>query len=91
MLTLTEDATQAIEALVGDRPGAGLRVFPEHIDSDNLQLGVTISDAPEPSDEVVEQSGCQVFVDHEVVPLLDGRTLDVRPTEGHEVRFAFVM
>lgn len=90
MLTLTEDATHAIQGLVGDRPGAGLRIFSQNLDAGHLQFGLSISDGPEPSDEVVEQSGCQVFLDEQVAPLVDGRTLDARPTEGQRVEFAFV-
>jgi Fe-S cluster assembly iron-binding protein IscA len=90
MLTLTDGATQAIKGLVGDREGAGLRIFPGQSDNDELRLGVSISDAPEPTDEVVEQSGCQVFLDEQVAPLVDGRTLDAAPADGERVQFAFV-
>ena len=90
MLRLTHDATQAIQGLVGERPGAGLRIFSQNSDSNELQFGLSISDGPEPTDEVVEQSGCQVFLDQQVAPLVDGRTLDARPAEGQRVQFAFV-
>jgi Fe-S cluster assembly iron-binding protein IscA len=90
MLTLTEGATQAIHDLVGERPGAGLRIFSQNSDSDQLQLGLSISGGPEPTDEVVEQEGCHVFLDEQVAPLVDGRTLDARPAEGQRVEFAFV-
>jgi Fe-S cluster assembly iron-binding protein IscA len=90
MLTLTEGASQAIQGMVGDRPGAGLRIFSRHSENDELQLGLSISDVPEPTDEVVEQSGCQVFLDSQVAPLVDGRTLDAHPTDGQRVQFAFV-
>jgi len=90
MLTLTEGATEVIHELVGDRAGAGLRIYSQHPDGEGLQLGLTISDSPEPTDEVVEQAGCHVFVDEQVVPLLDGRTLDARPVEGERVEFSFV-
>jgi len=90
MLTLTDGATQAIQDLIADRPGAGLRIFCRNSDTDSLQLGLSISDAPEPTDEVVEESGCQVFLDQEVVPIVDGRTLDANPAEGQMVKFAFV-
>jgi Fe-S cluster assembly iron-binding protein IscA len=89
MLTLTDDATNAIQGLVGDRPGAGLRIYSQNSDSDQLLFGLSISDGPEPTDEVVEQSGCHVFLDEQVAPLVDGRTLDARP-EGQQVQFAFV-
>ncbi len=90
MLTLTDGATQAIQELVGEREGAGLRIFAQNPDSDQLQLGLSISEAPEPTDEVVEQSGCQVFLDEQIAPLVDGRTLDAQPADGQRVQFAFV-
>ena len=90
MLTLTEDAAQAIQSLVGDHPDAGLRIFPQNTDGDNLQLGLSISGSPEPTDEVVQQSGCQVFLEQQIAPLVDGRTLDASPTEGQGVQFSFV-
>ncbi len=89
MLTLTEGATEAIHGLVGDRPGAGLRIFTRP-DADELRLALSIADGPQPSDEVVEQSGCQVFLDQQVAPLVDGRTLDAHPGDGQRVRFDFV-
>jgi Fe-S cluster assembly iron-binding protein IscA len=89
MPTLTEDATEAIKELVGDRQGAGLQIFPGQTENEELQLGLSISDAPEPTDEVIEQWGCQVFLDQQVAPLLNGRTLDAA-AEGRQVHFAFV-
>jgi iron-sulfur cluster assembly protein len=89
MLTLTEGATEVIHGLVGEREGAGLRIFPESFDLNQLRLGLSVSDSPEPTDEVIEQSGCQVFLDQQVALLVDGRTLDARPTEGERVEFAF--
>ncbi|MGH8981015.1 MAG: Fe-S cluster assembly protein HesB [Acidimicrobiales bacterium] len=90
MITLTDDAVRAIDGLVGERPSAGLRIFSQRSPEGSLQLGLSISQSPEPSDEVVSQSGCQVFLDHEAAPLVDGRTLDAVPTDGEEVRFSFV-
>lgn len=92
MLTLTDEATEAIQGLVGSRPGAGLRIFPESpmANGDEAQLGLSISDEPEPTDEVVEKSGAKVFLDQEVAPLVDGRTLDARPMGDQKVQFAFL-
>lgn len=90
MLTLTEGATDAIKGLVADYPGAGLRIFSGPYENEELRLGLTISDAPEPTDEVVEQSGCQVFLDEQVAPLVDGRTLDAAPVDEGRVQFAIV-
>lgn len=92
MLNLTDSATQAIQGLVGNQPGAGLRIFPQQSDrEDELRFGLSVCDGPERTDEVVEQSGCQVFLDQQVAPLVDGRTLDAVPTEGDRFQFAFVV
>ena len=90
MLNLTDGATEAINGLVAERPGAGLRIFPQQSDDDDLRLGLAISASPEPTDEVVEQAGCHVFLDQQVAPLIDGRTLDAVPTGGDRYQFAFV-
>lgn len=88
MLSLTEGAVEAIHGLVGDRPEAGLRIFARD-DAGEMKLALSISDSPEPTDEVVEQSGCHVFLDQQVAPLVDGRTLDAVEGEGRGFRFGF--
>ena len=93
MLTLTDEATEVIQGLVGSRPGAGLRIFSEpsmSSNGDQAQFGLAISDGPEPTDEVVEQSGAYVFLDQQIAPLVDGSTLDARPMEGEREQFAFL-
>lgn len=92
MLNLTDDATRAIDGLVGNRgPDAGLRITSEHVQDGKVQLAVSIADRPEPTDEVVEQSGCRVFLDAQAAPVVDGATLDTVETGGERaVRFAFV-
>jgi len=89
MLTLTEGATEAIQGLVGDRPGAGLRIFPHASDSGEVHLALSVTDGPQPTDEVVEQSGCNVFLDEQVAPIVDGRTLDAHELDGEKVQFDF--
>jgi iron-sulfur cluster assembly protein len=91
MLTLTDHATDAIQELVRDRPGAGLRIFSQpSSNSDDVELGLEVADGPQPSDEVVEQAGCRVFLDHQVALLVDGQVLDAPSVEGEMVRFALL-
>lgn len=90
MLNLTDDATRAIQGLIGDRPGAGLRIFSHGRDSDGIHVGLAPSEQPEKSDEVVTQAGWRVFLDQQVAPLLEGRTLDATLTEGNTAQFAFL-
>jgi hypothetical protein len=65
-------------------------ICPRPSDSSELELGPTIADDPQPTGEVVEQSGCHVFLDQQVAPLIYGRTLDAHPVDGQKVRFDFV-
>jgi Fe-S cluster assembly iron-binding protein IscA len=44
------------------------------------------AEGPEDRDEVVEEQGVQVFLEPEVVPLLDDKLLDAE-LDGDEVRF----
>ena len=91
MLTLTDHAAEAIHELVRDRPGAGLRIFSQpSSDTHDVELGLEVADGPQPTDEVVEQGGCQVFLDEQVAPLVNGQVLDAPLLEGDRVRFAFV-
>jgi Fe-S cluster assembly iron-binding protein IscA len=87
MLTLTAEAAQAINSLVANQPGAGLRISSQSEDGNQVQLGLTVTDRPAPSDQVIEEQGTQVFLDEEVVPLLDNKTLDARITDDQEVAF----
>jgi Fe-S cluster assembly iron-binding protein IscA len=80
MLTLTNDAAVAIQHLVSDQPGAGLRISPQSVDGSELQLGLSVVVGPAATDEVIDEQGCRVFVDEQVTPLLDGKTLDVQTT-----------
>jgi Fe-S cluster assembly iron-binding protein IscA len=90
MLTLTMEAAEAIHGLCGDQPGAGLRISSQSTDGDRVQLGLTLTDRPAPTDQVIEEQGSQVFLDEEVAPLLDGKTLDAQITSDQEVAFRLV-
>jgi iron-sulfur cluster assembly protein len=91
MLTLTDHATEAIQELVRDRPGAGLRIFSQpSSNTHDVELALEVADAPQPTDEVVEQAGCHVFLDQQVAPLVEDQVLDAPSVEGQMVRFAFV-
>jgi Fe-S cluster assembly iron-binding protein IscA len=86
MLTLTSQAAQAINALLADQPGAGLRIS-QVVDGDQRQLGLTVSATPAPDDQVIEQDGSHVFVDNQVAPLLEGKTLDAQINAERQVAF----
>ena len=87
MLTLTRDAANVIQDLVADHPGAGLRICSNPVDEERVELGLAVTASPEPTDKIVDDQGSQVFLDCEVAPLLEDRTLDVEVSEDREVAF----
>lgn len=89
MLTLTKEAAQAINALMADQPGGGLRIS-EVMDGDQAQLGLSVASAPAPTDQVIEQQGSHVFVDDQIAPLLDDKTLDARIDGEHQIAFTLL-
>ena len=64
MLTLTENASNAVTTIVGQAAGdsadAGLRIAE---DPASVSLGLAVVESPLPGDEVVEESGARVFLD----------------------------
>ena len=90
MLTVTTNAAHAINAVLGEVPQGGLRISPASANGDELQLQVAVVEAPAPTDEVVEGQGTHVFIDRQVAPLLDGKTLDADVGADRGVRFAIV-
>jgi iron-sulfur cluster assembly protein len=90
VLTISPAATEAIKGLIAasDLPeNAGIRIssHPQGPGSFELSLAPEAGEA----DEVVEEQGATVFVDDEVAPLLEDKTLDAQ-TEGEQVAFRIV-
>lgn len=88
MLTLTDQATAVIDALVHQPSlpdGAGLRISTG--DAGDESLAVTTAAAPEPSDEVLEDRGARVFLDPGAVAMLDDKILDASVSDGGRVQF----
>jgi iron-sulfur cluster assembly protein len=90
VLTISPAASEAIKGLIAasDLPeNAGIRIssHPQGPGSFELSLAPEAGEA----DEVVEQQGAIVFVDDEVAPILDDKTLDAQ-TEGEQVAFTIV-
>jgi len=88
MLTVTSEAAEAINALVADQPGAGLRISSESIDGDHITLGLAVTDTPAPTDQVIEEHGSHVFVDNQAATLLNDKILDAQITDDREVAFS---
>ncbi len=84
MLTLTPDATEAIERIL-EAPsvpeGAGIRITPAAPTADapiGRALQVTVAEQPDESDEVIEEEGARVFVEDTVTEYLADKELDAR-------------
>jgi iron-sulfur cluster assembly protein len=90
MLTLTTEAVIAIQSLVSDQEGAGLRISSRSDDGNRLQLAVAVVEAPAPTDEIIEGEGSFVFVDEHAAPLIDGRTLDARSNPDEGISFSLI-
>ena len=92
MLQITTAAAEAIDAITRAVPGsAGVRITTLPQASTNGSGPVAVFDfypTPEPGDEdeILEEQGVQVFLEPEVIPLLDDKLLDAE-LDGDEVRF----
>lgn len=91
MLTLTDQATRAIETLTSQAelsPEAGLRIVarPEE-NSEPNRLAVTVSDGPAVGDKVVDNGTARVYLEPDAARALDDRQLDARITEQGDVQF----
>lgn len=88
MLTLTDQAVTVIRDLTS-RPGlpteTGLRIAPE--DGGAGGLALSLADGPQAGDQVIGESGVQVYVEPEAAAALDDKALDARVTETGEVSF----
>jgi iron-sulfur cluster assembly protein len=85
MLTLSTSAVEAVDSLLHGPEvpeDAGLRIRT----AGESQLTLEIVAEPAPGDQVIEDGGARVFVESEVVPMVDNAELDVRQ-EGDRVAF----
>ena len=90
MLAITENAAEAIQAIVGSsseapgQPGLRIAAAPE---GEQTSLELTVAATPAEDDEVVEEHGAHVFLDVDAAALLEDKVLDAR-IEGDQVGFA---
>jgi Fe-S cluster assembly iron-binding protein IscA len=89
VLTLTPSAISAIQNLTA-RPGiprdAGLRIAAAATGDGDGRFAMSISSAPQPTDEVVEESGVRIFLDPNASAAFDGKALHA-DVDGEQVRF----
>jgi Fe-S cluster assembly iron-binding protein IscA len=97
MLTVTKRAAarlKAAKAVQGAGPETGIRIrrvaAAKGAGESAQTVGFTVAEQPGPGDEESEQNGLRIFVDEQLVEILDGRTLDVwnESDEGQNWCFA---
>ncbi|TML85222.1 MAG: HesB/YadR/YfhF-family protein [Actinobacteria bacterium] len=86
MLTLTENAAEAIKGLV-ESEDAGLRISTEEGEDDGVGIRLEVAEAALEGDKVVVEHGAHVFLDAGAALILDNRVLDVT-TRAERVSFA---
>jgi iron-sulfur cluster assembly protein len=90
MLTITHTAAEAIKGIVASPQvpeGAGLRIATRPESPAEGAFEVSVAPVPAEEDQVVEESGAQVFLEPQAAEALDDKVLDAE-IEGGEVRFA---
>ena len=92
MLTVTDAAAQAINALVikNQMPaGSGLRISPQSESTRSEGLGLSIAAAPAAEDTVIETNGAKVFLASTVVYELHEQELNVERLGDDEEQVRF--
>jgi Fe-S cluster assembly iron-binding protein IscA len=85
MLTLTDQAQQAVRGLTQDPQapeGAGMRIA-----AGEKGLELSLVEAPTPGDDVIDDAGARVFVEAQTSPMLAEQTLDAQVQEGQVAFF----
>jgi Fe-S cluster assembly iron-binding protein IscA len=87
VLTITEDAVQALDSIVESAPvpaDAGVRISRQVGTDGQAGLGISLVEEPEPTDQVLDIEGehVPVFIEAEALPALDDKVLDARVQDG---------
>lgn len=80
MLTLTDQAQQAVRGLTQDPQtpdGAGMRIA-----AGGQGLELSLVEAPAAGDDVIDEGGARVFVEAQTAPMLAEQTLDAQVSDG---------
>lgn len=92
MLTLTENASTVVKSIVdqsGSNEEGGLRISQDAADSPALH--VIPSEAPEPGDHVLQNSGARVFLEETAAETLDDKILDAQVDDDGGVQFTIAV
>jgi iron-sulfur cluster assembly protein len=80
MLKITDNAAEVIKNLVAasELPeGSGLRIAAASEQDGNVPVELSLAETPAEEEQVIQQSGAQVFLDQGAAPYLEGKLLDV--------------
>ncbi|WP_030484479.1 HesB/IscA family protein [Nocardioides aequoreus] len=88
MLTLTENASAIVKEIASQTEGedTGLRIAVEP--GPEAAFGITVTEQPEPGDQVVEQGGATVYLESNAAEVLDDKVLDAGVDTAGNVEFA---
>ncbi len=90
MLALTEAAVGVIHDLTtqpGLPDGTGLRITPQADNGNGAAYALSLSQTPDPADEVIVASEARVYLESGVAEQLGDKVLDARIDEQGEVAF----
>lgn len=92
MLTLTENASTVVKSIVDQSDSnqeGGLRISQDAADSPALHVIPT--EAPEPGDHVLLNSGARVFLEETAAETLDDKILDAQVDDDGGVQFTIAV
>lgn len=91
MLTLTQDAADAIRKLTEAPTAEGVRIStaPPAMNGDAAALQIELASQPAADDAVVEAEGAQLYLEATAMQVLDNKVLHADVEEG-AVRFAIL-
>jgi iron-sulfur cluster assembly protein len=92
VLTLTENASTVVKSIVdqsGENQEGGLRISQDSADSPALHVMPT--EAPQPGDQVLEDSGARVFLEETAATTLDDKVLDAQVDDNGGVQFTIAV
>src|SRR5215216_7189943 len=78
MITITPEAAEQLKGFLAEQgtPEGALRVFVAPGGCSGLQYGMTIEEAPEDGDEIIETEGVRLVVDNFSAMYLNGAEVD---------------
>lgn len=89
MLTMTDTAAEAVRKISagsGLEPEPGLRIAAGPPTPEGTPLEISLAGDAAPTDATVDEGGARIYVEEQVVPVLDDKVLDA-DIEGDQVRF----